>query len=102
MERAGRARGRCDLSQGGARPRVAVLCGPGNNGGDGYVIARVLAGRGYPVAVFALVPTDRLAGDARIAAGQWPGRCIRPRRFTEEAPPDILVDALFGTGLPAR
>lgn len=99
MERAGRAVADCI---GAARPApasVAVLCGPGNNGGDGYVIARVLAGRGYGVTLYATVPTDRLAGDAATMAGQWQGLVHPPQRFLADAPADIVVDALFGTGL---
>lgn len=99
MERAGRHVADAICRKVSAPARVAVLCGPGNNGGDGYVIARVLAGRGFHVAVYGLVSTDRLAGDARIAAGQWSGPVHPPRRFTEEAAPDILIDTLFGTGL---
>lgn len=79
--------------------RVAVLCGPGNNGGDGYVIARHLATRGHAVTVYGLVPTDRLAGDARLMAERWEGVVHPAGRFCEDAAPDVAVDALFGTGL---
>nr|WP_277750408.1 NAD(P)H-hydrate dehydratase [Croceibacterium ferulae] len=70
---------------------VTVLCGPGNNGGDGYVIARVLAERGVPVQVVApSAPATKAAG---WASGQWGGMPVG------EAPGAVLVDCLFGTGL---
>ncbi|UVO53875.1 NAD(P)H-hydrate epimerase [Sphingomonas sp. SUN039] len=93
MERAGRALAEAALRFGGGAP-VLVLCGPGNNGGDGYVAARVLAERGITVRVAALAPpkTD-LASGARAA---WSGD-IEVLDLAHPAP--IVVDALFGTGL---
>ncbi|MCA9982437.1 MAG: NAD(P)H-hydrate epimerase, partial [Anaerolineales bacterium] len=78
--------------------RVLLLCGPGNNGGDGYVIARRLAAAGWPVRVAALGDPARLKGDAALAAARWNGPI---GRLTEPAAGsfDILVDALFGAGL---
>ena len=70
---------------------VTVLCGPGNNGGDGYVIARVLAERGLPVQVVA--PLEPATDAAREACRRWGGV---PVGGTEGA---VLVDCLFGTGL---
>jgi hydroxyethylthiazole kinase-like uncharacterized protein yjeF len=74
---------------------TAVLCGPGNNGGDGYVAAQVLAERGWPVWV------ERLAApatdDARAAAEQWSGETIAIG--AEDRHADLFVDALFGAGL---
>lgn len=73
---------------------VLVLCGPGNNGGDGYVAARVLAERGVPVRVAALAePRTEAAVRARAA---WTGR-VEAYPGCEAAP--LVVDALFGTGL---
>jgi hydroxyethylthiazole kinase-like uncharacterized protein yjeF len=80
---------------------VVVLCGPGNNGGDGYVIARLLADRGR-VSVFALGDPDRLPPDARTNYERW--RQIGPvsqLAGAGDALPgaDTVVDALFGIGL---
>ena len=85
--------------------RAAVLCGPGNNGGDGYVIARLLAERGWAVEVLAWGDPARLPPDARAMRAAWD-------RFGPVAPlhglgdvgfaqpwPGLVVDALFGTGL---
>ena len=100
MERAGRAVADAICRATPAAGRVAVLCGPGNNGGDGYVIARVLQGRGFDVTVYGLVPTDVLAGDARAMAERWEGPVHPPQRFIEDkTTPAVIVDALFGTGL---
>jgi len=99
MERAGRGVAVAIRRRRAAPARVAVLCGPGNNGGDGYVIARALDGQGYAVTVYGLVPTDRLTGDAARAAAHWQGPVHPPARFKEDPPADIIVDALFGTGL---
>ncbi len=78
--------------------RVLVLCGPGNNGGDGYVIARRLVHAGWPVRIAALGDPARLKGDAALAAGSWTGRI---GQLADPVPGtfDILVDALFGAGL---
>jgi NAD(P)H-hydrate epimerase len=84
--------------------RVVIVCGGGNNGGDGYVIARHLHLRGADVHVAALVAPDELRGDARVNADVW--RALQPRRLTvgppgpgELAAADLIVDAIFGTGL---
>ncbi|MGB9364559.1 MAG: NAD(P)H-hydrate dehydratase [Xanthobacteraceae bacterium] len=95
MEKAGRA-----VADAVARhplgTRVVVVAGPGNNGGDGFIAARVLAERGYPVRVLLL--GDALQGDAAEAARRW----ARPiERAAPEAIGDtgIMIDALFGAGL---
>jgi len=75
--------------------RVLVLCGPGNNGGDGYVAARILAHAGWPVAVAALAPAR---GDAAVAAARWRGRMVA-FAADEAARADLVVDAVFGAGL---
>ncbi|HPM77644.1 MAG TPA: NAD(P)H-hydrate dehydratase [bacterium] len=86
-----------------------ILCGPGNNGGDGYVIARHLYNRGYDVAVFQLGAKSALKGDARTNLKIVENLDIpiysllkeRDLEVLEEALDDcgLVVDALFGTGL---
>jgi hydroxyethylthiazole kinase-like uncharacterized protein yjeF len=78
--------------------RVLVLCGPGNNGGDGYVAARLLRGPRMKVRVGALVPREQLRGDALAAATAWEGP-VEPADTCALHGADIVIDALFGTGL---
>ena len=77
-----------------AGAEVLVLCGPGNNGGDGYVAATALRRMGLPVRVAAAAPpaTDL----ARDAASEWEGAV---ERIGDMHPAPVIVDALFGTGL---
>ncbi len=78
---------------------VHILCGGGNNGGDGFVAARHLLRRGFAVRVFCLADPAALKGDAARAARNWPGK-IRPvPEALAERAPGLFVDALFGTGL---
>ena len=90
---AGRARAR--LPAGG---RVVVLCGPGNNGGDGYVAARLLAEAGYAVELLCLGAVSALTGDAALAAAAWTGP-VRPAEGGALPSGDLVIDALFGAGL---
>jgi len=78
--------------------RVAVLCGPGNNGGDGYVAARHLARWGYPMRVAALGEVGALTGDAAAMAAAWRGG-VEPLSVASLDGADLVVDALFGAGL---
>ncbi|BDV34930.1 NAD(P)H-hydrate dehydratase [Methylocystis iwaonis] len=78
--------------------RVLVLCGPGNNGGDGYVAARLLKAQRYKVRVASLVPPDQLRGDAARAAAGWTGTLL-PAEECDFHGVDLVIDALFGTGL---
>ena len=94
MENAGRAVARA-VRQRFAPCRVLVLCGPGNNGGDGYVAARWLEGWGWPVAVAALAPP---VGDAIQAAAGWRGTRV-PFSVAEVRRADLVIDAVFGAGL---
>jgi NAD(P)H-hydrate epimerase len=85
---------------------VVVVCGKGNNGGDGFVVARRLRARGAAVRVFLVGKRDELRGDAAAALGRWRGRV---EEIDGEADlgalaralsrTDVVVDALLGTGL---
>ena len=77
---------------------VLVVAGPGNNGGDGFVAARVLAERGYQVRVLLLGDAGALRGDAAEAARMWRGT-IEPAKPEAVAGAGVIVDALFGAGL---
>ncbi len=97
MERAGRAAADI-IWRAGARRDTLVVCGPGNNGGDGYVIARTLREHGVPVRVAALAePTTESAKHARADWAKCGGGAVED--FSTAAPAHQLVDALFGTGL---
>jgi hydroxyethylthiazole kinase-like uncharacterized protein yjeF len=97
MEAAGRAI--ADALQARWTPRpVSILCGPGNNGGDGFVVARLLADAGWPVRVGLLGDRDKLKGDARINADRWSGP-VEPLSPALLDGADLVVDALFGAGL---
>ncbi|SFV32612.1 yjeF C-terminal region, hydroxyethylthiazole kinase-related/yjeF N-terminal region [Devosia crocina] len=77
---------------------VLVLCGTGNNGGDGFVAARLLQQRGWPVQVRILGDRGSLRGDALVAAEQWTGRIDPPsQKDIEDA--DLVIDAILGAGL---
>jgi len=94
MERAGAALAEAAYRYVGKMPAL-VLCGPGNNGGDGYVAARHLAQRGVQVRVAAVDEPKSPA--ARWARTQWSGNVETLGDSTSSAP--LLIDALFGTGL---
>ncbi len=77
---------------------VLVLCGPGNNGGDGFVVAQLLKQRGWPVQVRLIGDQLALRGDAAVVAAQWTGRVVQPTlQDIEDA--DLVVDAMLGAGL---
>jgi ADP-dependent NAD(P)H-hydrate dehydratase / NAD(P)H-hydrate epimerase len=96
MENAGRAVTRAIRQR--MRPaRVLVLCGPGNNGGDGYVIARLLAQEGWPVS-FAVLAAPRAGADAAAMAARLRGRQVA-FSAEEAARADLVIDAVFGAGL---
>ena len=78
--------------------RTLVLCGPGNNGGDGFVVARVLRENGWPVSLMLMGTTDRLKGNARLMADLWDGE-ILPLSKDGLSDCDLIVDGLFGAGL---
>jgi hydroxyethylthiazole kinase-like uncharacterized protein yjeF len=93
MERAGQAAAEAIRLYAGPLPAL-VLCGPGNNGGDGYVVARALEARGMEVRVAALAEPKGEA--ARQARARWTGP-VEP--LADAAAAALLIDALFGTGL---
>jgi ADP-dependent NAD(P)H-hydrate dehydratase / NAD(P)H-hydrate epimerase len=78
--------------------RVLFLCGPGNNGGDGYVAARLLRSSRVKVRVASLAPPAALRGDALKAASAWTGPVESAENCSFEGV-DLVIDALFGTGL---
>jgi hydroxyethylthiazole kinase-like uncharacterized protein yjeF len=94
MDRAGAGLAEAVYRFAGPMPAL-ILCGPGNNGGDGYVAARYLAERGVPVRVAALAEPKSDA--AKWARGQWDGEVETLSQDTKGAP--LVIDALFGTGL---
>jgi hydroxyethylthiazole kinase-like uncharacterized protein yjeF len=94
MERAGAALAEAAVRFSGPLPAL-VLCGPGNNGGDGYVAARHLAERGIPVRVAAMA--DAKSEAAKWARSQFEGEVERLSEHIAPAP--LLIDSLFGTGL---
>ena len=110
MENAGRGAAELLLRLNPDRRRVLILCGPGNNGGDGFVMARHLQNRGLDVDVLLFGEVDRLSPDARVnaviwqrSAPLWTGSANGPLdtelwRVIGGAP-GWIVDALFGTGL---
>ena len=83
------------------RQTVAVLCGPGYNGGDGFVIARLLAADGWKVRLALLGPEAELRGDAAVNAQRWhdAGGKIEPLSSAVLDRTPLVVDALFGAGL---
>ncbi len=100
MSRAGRgAARRIDALAGDRRASVCVVAGPGNNGGDGFVVAAELAARGHEVRCVLLVARQPVPTDAHAAFQRWRDgggavfATLPDRRF------DIVVDALFGIGL---
>jgi NAD(P)H-hydrate epimerase len=81
------------------RPQpVIVICGPGNNGGDGFVVARLLKSAGWSVRVALMGTPDQLKGDAAWAARLWKGP-MGDLATTSLAGRPLIVDALFGAGL---
>ena len=97
MENAGRAVADHIMSR-WARRETVVLCGPGNNGGDGFVIARLLADAGWQVTLGLLGDKGRLKGDAAEMAQRWQGD-VAPLAQELIADASLVVDAVFGAGL---
>lgn len=97
MERAGAAVARAARARFPGRA-VLVACGPGANGGDGYVAARLLAEAGVAVRLASVDPAGVLRGDAASAASAWTG-AVLPLAAVRPEPDDVVIDALFGAGL---
>lgn len=97
MERAGRAVAAAVMER-YSRRAVLVLCGPGNNGGDGFVAARHLQAAGWPVRLVLFGQVETLKGDAAWAAGTWTGKVERWSNVLLDDEP-LIVDAIFGAGL---
>lgn len=101
MEAAGAAIAR-EIIQRWRKMPVLILCGPGNNGGDGFVVARLLEASAWPVRLALLGERERLKGDAAANAGRWQGAVggLGEDLF-KNAPEggELVVDALFGAGL---
>jgi len=97
MENAGRAVATAIMNRWSICP-VVVLCGPGNNGGDGFVVARLLAEANWPVRVALLVPLEQLQGCASHHAARWNGPIETLTTVTLEGA-ELIVDALLGAGL---
>ena len=97
MENAGRPVAQAIMQRWTPRP-VLVLCGPGSNGGDGFVAARRLAEADWPVRVALLVSRESLRGEAAHHAGLWRGP-VEPVTPAALDGAELVVDALFGAGL---
>jgi hydroxyethylthiazole kinase-like uncharacterized protein yjeF len=98
MENAGRAVAEAVLTCHQGAGRVVVVAGPGNNGGDGFVAARLLAEHGLDTRVLLLGDREKLKGDAAAAATRWTGSTARASPDALR-PGELVVDALFGAGL---
>lgn len=77
---------------------ILIICGGGNNGGDGFVIARLLANSGLNVDLFIAGDTDNIRGDAALALSRT-GPDVKLVKAIADKPYDLIVDALFGAGL---
>ena len=79
--------------------KIKILCGPGNNGGDGFVVAKLLKENGYlNVDLFCLVAKKELKGDAKLAAKSFNGKLKSFSNF-KVSNDDLIIDGLFGSGL---
>ena len=98
MEHAGRAVADAAVKMVAPRAIIAVLCGPGNNGGDGFVAARILAERGYQVRLALLGEVPALTGSAAQMARRWTYE-VAPLRLQAITDAALIIDAIFGAGL---
>jgi hydroxyethylthiazole kinase-like uncharacterized protein yjeF len=98
MERAGEAVADAVRARFRAGSRIIIVAGPGNNGGDGFVAARLLAEQGYQAEVALVGEAARLKGDAALAAKAWSGTTVKADPSALEGA-QVIIDALFGAGL---
>ncbi len=98
MRRAGQAVADATIGMVPPSSRIVVAAGPGQNGGDGFIAAALLAKRGYRVSLGLLGRPDRLSGDAAEAARDWTGE-VQAAENLSFGEADLVIDALFGTGL---
>ena len=101
MKRAGEAALRYLRTRWPMAHRICIVCGGGNNGGDGYVLARFAQAAGLTVSVLAAAPIEELRGDARQASDDFKASEGSLRPFSPDllAEGEVIVDALLGTGL---
>ena len=98
MERAGHAVADEAARLTKSRGRIAVLCGPGGNGGDGFVAARLMSERGYRVELGLIGEREALRGDPELAASRFQGPVLNAAAV-DLSGADCVIDALFGAGL---
>jgi ADP-dependent NAD(P)H-hydrate dehydratase / NAD(P)H-hydrate epimerase len=98
MERAGAAVAEAAAGLARTRGLIKILCGPGGNGGDGFIAGRLLAARGFRVELFLLGDRGALRGDPSLAAERFGGE-VRSAADFDAAGADLVVDALYGAGL---
>ncbi len=101
MTRAGEAAVREAVAAFPDARRWQVICGAGNNGGDGYVVARLAALEGIAVSVLTLVDPDKLTGDAATAYGDFAaeGGVVLPYEGQLDSEATLLIDGILGSGL---
>ncbi|WCE31391.1 NAD(P)H-hydrate dehydratase [Vibrio sp. SCSIO 43137] len=101
MERAGLAVYQLFLERYSDSQNVLVICGGGNNGGDGYIFARLAKGDGYNVTLWQSGKAENLTGDAAAARDKWlaDGGNIQPPESSVPEGTHVIIDALLGTGL---
>ena len=101
MENAGDAAYQLMRSKWPAAKNILVLCGAGNNGGDGYILARLAQADGLGVKLQRVGDHTKLAGDALLAAERCTAGGLQAKKFSKEdlGKYDVIVDALLGTGL---
>src|SRR5579862_2517121 len=100
MKRAGEAALRYLRTRWPMSHRIVIVCGGGNNAGDGYVLGRFAQAAGLTVTLMAAVPPEQLKGDARLASEDFRNSGGQIHAFSSDLlKGDVIVDALLGTGL---